>query len=103
MCVRAVIYLALFFIGMGCVARANLLFGDMVRSVNRLLPEAQAIKPWGFNRHRLFEILAEYRRLYPDGKLAVKAYVWTAIGFVSFFGVAVYWFFFSLGSAGTGR
>jgi hypothetical protein len=92
MTVHTAIYLALFFIAMGCVARANLLFGDIVADINRLLPEERAISLSGFTRHRFGEILIEYRKLYPDGKLASRFYIWAAAGFASLVGIAGFWF-----------
>jgi hypothetical protein len=44
-------------------------------------------------RHRLFEILGEYRKLYPGGKLVLWFEIWSAIGLASMFGGAGYWFF----------
>lgn len=80
---------ALFFVVVGCAVRANLLFGEIVTDINRLVPEEQAISLSGFVRHRFFAILTEYRRLYPDGKLIHKFNAWAALGFACFIGAAV--------------
>jgi hypothetical protein len=100
MVVQTVISAALFFIAIGCVIRANLLFGEIVTDVNRLLPKEQAIPVFGFTRHLFFDVLAEYRRLYPNGKLARKFYIWTAIGFACLIGCACYLVFSGVGTAG---
>jgi len=91
MTIQAVVYAVLFFIGTFCIIRANLLFFDVVADVNRLSPEDRAIPLAGFMRHRFGEAVTRYRRHYPDGKLILKMYVWAAIGFLSFFGIAGFW------------
>jgi hypothetical protein len=91
---------AVFLVGMGCMVRANLLFREIVSEINRLLPEEQAISLNGFVRLRFFDILAEYRRLCPGGKLIVRFSIWSAIGFICFLGSAGYLFFSGAASAG---
>ncbi len=100
MVVQTVISAALFLIAIGCVIRANLLFGEIVAEINKLLPEDQAITLSGFVRHRFFEILTEYKRLYPDGKLVRKMHMSTAFGFACLIGSAGYLFFSGAGSVG---
>jgi hypothetical protein len=101
MILQSVICAALFFISVTCIGRANLLFGEIVAEINRVLPEDRAISRTGFfARYRDVEVFAEYKRLYPDGKLVRKMHMWTAIGFACFFGFAGYLFFSGVGSAG---
>lgn len=89
-----------FLIGIGCMLRANLLFREIVVEINRLIPTERAISLAGFVRYRFFEILGEYRRLYPDGKLVLRLSIWSAVGFACLFGSVGYWFF--SGAASTG-
>lgn len=100
MTVQTAVSAIFFIVGIGCIIRVNLLFSEIVVEINRLLPAERAIYLSGFERHRFFEILREYRKLYPDGKLVVKLSIWSAIGFASLFGAAGYWFF--SGAASTG-
>jgi hypothetical protein len=100
MTVRSVISAALFLTGIGCIAHANFLFGDIVADVNRLHPPERAISLLGLGRHQLSEVRREYKRLYPDGKLVLKYYIWAAVGLACVFGSAVYWFFSQARSAG---
>jgi hypothetical protein len=100
MTVQMAVCAAFFFIGIGCVIRANLLLGEIVADVNRLLPEELAISLSGFARRRFFDILAKYRRLYPNGKLAHQMSIWVGVGFACLFGAACYWFFSGAGSVG---
>jgi hypothetical protein len=95
MTVRLVLCAASLFIGMGCVMRGNLLYRKIVDEINRVLPEEKTIDLWGFSRHRLFEALAEHRRLYPDGKLVVRCCIWWAIGFAFWIGTAGCWYIIS--------
>jgi len=90
----------IFLIGMACMVRANLLAGEIVAEINRLVPEEREISPIGFIRLRFFDILADYRRLCPGGKLALHLSIWSAIGFACFLGSASYWFFSGAASAG---
>jgi hypothetical protein len=83
-----------------CVAYANQVFRDIVADINRAIREDQGISLSGFVQHRLFEILAEYRRLYPDGKLIRKFRVWNAIGYACFLGSLAYWILSGVGTAG---
>lgn len=100
MTVQATVAGVFFLIGIGCMVRANLLFGQIVAEINRLLPAEQAASLAGFVRHRSFEILGKYRKLYPDGKLVLKLAIWSALGFASLFGSAGYWFFSGAASIG---
>jgi hypothetical protein len=81
-----------FLIGIGCMVRANLLFGEIVTEINRLLPKERAVPLAGFVRHQFFDILAEYRRLYPGGRLVLRLSIWTAVGFVCMSGPVGYCF-----------
>jgi hypothetical protein len=78
--IQTIAGLVLFIIAAGCSLRANLLIGDMVADVNRLLPKERAIPVYGFVRHRFFDILTEYRRLYPDDRLLLKFHISGLIG-----------------------
>ena len=100
MTVQVVVSALSFLISMACMIRANLLVREIVVEINRLLPAEREISLTGFARHRFFEILMEYRKLYPDGKLVVELSIWSAIGFASLLGAAGYWFF--SGAASTG-
>jgi hypothetical protein len=99
MIVQVLICATLFLIGIGCVIRANLLFGDVVAEINKMLPEERAISLSGFVRHRFGEIMVEYKKLYPDGKLAHRFHIWTAIGFACLIGFAGFLLFSGVGSA----
>jgi hypothetical protein len=100
MTIQVAVSAIFFLISMGCMVRANLLFGEIGADINRLLNGEQAISLAGFVRHRFFEILSTYRKLYPDGKLVFKLQIWAAIGFACFLGSVCYWFFSGAGSAG---
>jgi hypothetical protein len=100
MIVQNVIAATLFLISMGCMARANLLFREIIAEINRVLPKDRTINPWGFNNYRFFEILAEYKRLCLGGKLTHKVSIWAGIGFTCFFASAGYWFLSGAGTAG---
>jgi hypothetical protein len=91
MTVQEVVSAVFFLISMGCMVRANLLFREIVAEINRLTPAERAIPFTGFLRHRFFEVLGEYKRLYPDGKLVLTLSIWSAIGFLCLFGSAGYW------------
>jgi hypothetical protein len=80
MTIQAAVATLLFLAAIGCMVRANLLFREIVAEINRLLPAEQAISLTGFVRHRFFEILGNYRKLYPDGKLVIRLAVWSAVG-----------------------
>ena len=96
---QGVVGAIVFLMGIGCIVRANILFREIVAKINQLLPADRAISLAGFVRHRFFEILGEYRKLYPDGKLVLKFPIWSAIGFAFFFGCAGYWFISGAASA----
>jgi hypothetical protein len=100
MTVQVTVSSVFFLIGMGCLVRANLLFREIVIEINRLLPTERAISLAGFARHRFFEILGEYKRLYPDGKLALRLSMWSTVGFICLFGSVGYWFFSGAASSG---
>jgi hypothetical protein len=100
MTVQKIVGICLFIISCGCTLRANLLIGDIVSEVNRLLPKGRVIPTYGFVRHRFFDILTEYRRLYPDGKLLRRLYIWGAMGFACWIGSVAYLFFSGAGSVG---
>jgi hypothetical protein len=100
MTVQSAICAVFLVIGIGCIIRANLLFSEIVAEINRVVPAERAISLAGFVRHRFFEILGEYKKLYPAGKLVLTMLIWCAIGFGSFFGAAGYLFF--SGAATTG-
>jgi hypothetical protein len=93
MSVQAAVNTVFFLIGIGCILRTNFLFREIVIEINRLLPAERAISLAGFVRNRFFEILGEYKRLYPDGKLVLRLSIWYAVGFVCLFGSVGYWFF----------
>jgi hypothetical protein len=93
MTIQTTLSIGFFLVGIGCMVRANLLFREIAVEINRLLPAERAISLAGFARHRFFEILGEYKRLYPDGKLVLKLSIWSAVGFACLFGSAGYWFF----------
>ncbi|HET6841443.1 MAG TPA: hypothetical protein VFK06_07115 [Candidatus Angelobacter sp.] len=100
MTVQTAVSAIFFIVGIGCIIRVNLLFSEIVVEINRLLPAERAISLAGFARHQFFEILAEYKRLYPGGKLVLRLSIWSAVGFACLFGSAGYWFF--SGEASTG-
>jgi hypothetical protein len=64
-----------------------------VADINRLLPKERAVPVYGFVRHRFFDILTEYRRLYPNGRLLLRLYIWGAIGLVCWLACVVCLFF----------
>jgi hypothetical protein len=92
--------LTLFVIGIGCVIRANFFFGEMVSKINQLRPAERAISLSGFARHRSFGVIEEYKRLYPDGKLVLKFFIWTAIAFAFLLGSSLIWLLWGAPSAG---
>ena len=100
MTAQTIVSAVFFFIGIGCIARANLIFREIVVAINRTLATERRISPSGFARHRFFEILGEYKRLYPDGNLVLGLSILSSVGFACLFGSVGYWFF--SGAASTG-
>jgi hypothetical protein len=100
--VQTIVGLVFFIIAAGCALRANLIIGKIVAEINRLLPKEQAVPVYGFVRHRFFDILTEYRRLYPDGKLLLRFYTWGIIGLVCWLACAGCLLFWTVGPAGSG-
>jgi hypothetical protein len=99
--IQTIAGLVLFIIAAGCSLRANLLIGAMVADVNRLLPKERAIPIYGFVRHRFFDILTEYRRLCPDGRLLLKFYILGVIGLVCWLACVGCLFFGTAGPVGS--
>lgn len=98
--IQTIAGLVLFIIAAGCSLRANLLVGDIVAAINQLLPKEQAVPVYGFVRHRFFDILAEYRRLCPRGRLLLKFYIWCVIGLACWLACVGCLFFFTAGPVG---
>ena len=94
-----IVGIVLFIISVGCALRANLLIGEIVSDINRLLPTERGVPIYGFVRHRFFDILAEYRRLYPKGRSLFRLYIWGGIGLACWFGCVGSLFFWQAGSA----
>jgi hypothetical protein len=97
--IQTIAGLAFFIVAAGCILRANLLMGNIVADINRMLPKERAVPVYGFVRHRFFQILAEYRRLYPEGRLLLRFYIWGAIGFTCWLACGVCLFFWTAGPA----
>jgi hypothetical protein len=65
---QGVLATTVFLVGIGSLIRGNVLFGEIVADIKRLEPKNQP-NLYGFERHRFFDVLADYRRLYPEGRL----------------------------------
>jgi hypothetical protein len=88
-----------FLIGVGGLIRANVVFGEITAAINRLEPKEQA-NFYGFQRHRFFDVLADYRRLYPEGKLISRVFLWAGIGSSWVLVATVYCLVYGVGSSG---
>jgi len=76
-------------VALACVAACGMIATfaafEMMDKVNDRLPRDQQFDPLAWYPPKYQRLQSEYRRLYPEGRLAVKARVATALGFASLF------------------
>jgi hypothetical protein len=63
------IAILLFLSGFSCIVKANYIMFDMIKEINRMLPEDDQIsRAWRYPGKNS-RVQSEYRRLYPHGRL----------------------------------
>ena len=67
-----------FVCGVLCAISGTLLVFEMVDSVNDKLPEEQQFSPLWWYPSKYGRLFTEYKRLYPDGRLAKRFRLWSA-------------------------
>jgi hypothetical protein len=67
---RVVVDVVLFMASQTCIVASNLVLYAIVGEVNRSVPAEQRISYLFWHFGKLKRVLAEYRRLYPRGRLA---------------------------------
>jgi hypothetical protein len=88
MTIRFLIGLAFFCACMSGCLTANTAIWQMIEEVDRTRPKGKRFSEMLFLRHRTWEILNEYRRLFPDGKLRRRWRIGLTLCLVGFGGTA---------------
>jgi len=84
-----VIGIIAFCLALSGVISANMLVIMMIGEINRKREDGKLISYFGFTPPKTMRIFAEYRRLYPDGKLHIYALAVFALAMIALIIVGV--------------
>ena len=84
-----VIGIIVFFVALSGVILANMFVIMMIGEINRKKEEGRLISYFGFSPPKVHRIFAEYRRLYPHGKLHIYALAVFAVAMIALIVVGV--------------
>lgn len=86
---RLLIGIISFAVSMTGVILGNIFLMIMIGEINRKRQDGNLVSYFGFVGPKVLEIAAEYRRLYPRGKIAIYTWASAALAYIGMISVAV--------------